>query len=75
MVTAAELARRTGLKATAISTFINAKWKGSPGTEVQVANKLCRAIDVLLKQREAADNRATEGYVATGLAEDPKCVY
>ena len=44
-VTAAELARRTGIKPAAISAFRNDKWKGKAGTLSTTASLLARSLE------------------------------
>ena len=61
LVTGNGLARRTGIKPSAISAFRNNKWKGSEGTLYTTASELVRAVDQLLKQRQDDERRADAG--------------
>ena len=62
-VTAAELARRTNLRPSAISAFRNRKWKGATGTQVAMASALAKAIDQLKRQR-VAEETSIDGFVS-----------
>ncbi len=66
-VTAAELARRTGIKAAAISQFRADKWLGKKATEATTASKLANAVNQLRRQREA-DESQVGGFVKTSVA-------
>jgi DNA transposition AAA+ family ATPase len=68
MVSAADLARRTNIKASAISAFRNDKWKGSAGTQCTVASTLCKAINGIIRQKQA-DATKIDGFVRTRVAE------
>lgn len=68
LVTQAALARRTNIKPTAISVFLTDKWKGSPGTLYSTASALAKAVNQLLRQREA-DGTAVGGFVQNRFAE------
>lgn len=68
LVTASDLARCTGAKSTAISALRNDKWKGSPGTQCTLASQLCKAINQIVRQRQADVSRI-DGFVRTGVAE------
>src|SRR4030042_5052874 len=52
-VSAAQLARRTGARAGAISAFRNDKWRGSIGTLHTLASDLCKAINAIQRQAQA----------------------
>jgi len=67
IVTAARLARRTGIKGSAISAFRNDKWKGSAGTLATVASELSKAVNILLRQRES-DRTSVDAFVQTKVA-------
>lgn len=67
LVTAAELARRTGIKESAISAFCTDKWKGSKGTLYSTATMLAKAVTQLVKQRQA-DETKIGGFVYTRIA-------
>lgn len=67
LVTAAELARRTSIKESAISAFRNNKWKGSAGTHFSTATMLAKAVTQLVKQRQA-DETKIGGFVYTRIA-------
>lgn len=68
LFSAAQLARRTGIKPTAISVFLNDKWVGSAGTQYTVAATLLRAVNVLVRQRHAEET-AVGGFVRVPFAE------
>ncbi|HUU84755.1 MAG TPA: hypothetical protein VM243_14740, partial [Phycisphaerae bacterium] len=69
LITAVALARRAGCKPRAISEFRNRKWdKFSPGTLATLASTLAKAINAILREREAAKTEVG-GYVTTRLAE------
>jgi len=57
LTTAAALARRTGLKETAISEFRNNTWKGKKGTLATTASILARAVNQLLHEQRAAETQ------------------
>lgn len=67
-VTAAELARKTTVKASAISALRNDKWKGKRGTELSTASTLCRSLNGILRQKDA-DAERVDGFVKTKVAE------
>lgn len=68
-VTAAELARRTGIKEGAISEFRNQRWgKRKAGLEATVGSKLATVINTIMREREA-DHTRVGGFVSTRLAE------
>ena len=69
ITTAHQLAKRTGVKQSAISAFRNAKWVGKQGTLYSTASALMGAIDQFLKEREAEDT-AVDGYATTRFVEE-----
>lgn len=68
IVSAHDLARRTGLKETAISVFRNNKWKGKAGTQSTLAGTLCKAINQIIR-RQQADATSVDGFVQSRVAE------
>jgi len=69
LITAVALARRAGCKPRAISEFRNRKWdKFSPGTLATLASTLAKAINAILREREAAKT-AVGGYVSIRMAQ------
>jgi hypothetical protein len=68
LVTQAQLARRTGIKPSAISSFLNDKWAGKVGTLYTTASLLARAVNTLLRQRQAEDT-AVGGFVRVRFVE------
>jgi len=69
-VTQHQLAKRTGIKPSAISAFVNDKWgKGSQGTLYTTASELAKAVDQFLKQRDA-EQTSIEGFVWTRFAQE-----
>lgn len=68
VVSQSELCRKIDVKATALSTFVNNKWKGSAGTECTLASKLCKAINAIIRQKQA-DTTRIDGFVRTSIAE------
>ncbi len=69
LTTAADLARRTGIKPAAISAFRNDKWgKGSPGTLLTTASELAKAVNAILRKQRAEETKI-DGFVQTRVAE------
>lgn len=67
--TQADLARRTGYKPSAISEFKNNKWgKRKAGIEATVASDLAKAINQILRERDAKDTEVA-GFVKIRVAE------
>lgn len=67
IVSQRELAHRSNVRPTAVSTCLSGKWVGKQGTLYTTATTLCRALDVLIAEREAQAT-AIEGYVETRFA-------
>jgi len=67
-VTAAELSRKTTIKASAISALRNDKWKGKRGTELSTASALCKALNAILRQKDM-DAERVDGFIKTKIAE------
>ena len=67
-VTAAELTRKTDIKQSAISALRNDKWKGKRGTELTTASTLCRALNTIIRQKDA-DAARVDGFIKTKVAE------
>lgn len=63
-----QLAKRTGFKPSAISAFVNDKWKGNAGTLYTLAQDLATACDQFLRQRQA-EGTSVAGFVWTGFAQ------
>jgi len=69
IITAHQLAKRTGVKPSAISAFRNDKWKGAAGTLYTTASELMGAIDQFLKERDAEET-AVDGFATTRFVEE-----
>jgi DNA transposition AAA+ family ATPase len=68
LISAAAMARRTGLKESAISAFRNEKWKGAATAEVFTAEQCSRFLNQLMREREAKESELG-GFVTTRFAE------
>lgn len=66
--TAAALSRRTGHKGSAISAFRNDKWKGKAGTLATVASDLAKAVNQIVRERQASGTELG-GFVTIRVAE------
>ena len=68
ITTQADLARRTGLKETAISEFKNDAWKGAAGALAHTAQTVAKAINEIYRELEAAESEVG-GFQMTRMAE------
>lgn len=69
IITAHQLAKRTGFLPSAISAFRNDKWKGKQGTLFTMASRLTTTIDQFLKEQEAEET-AVDGFATTRFVEE-----